>query len=93
MPEKILIADDLIDNEGSPCALGVMFKSRGISSEGIDIEDSRHIGKLLNISRPMAAEIEYINDECSYRDKFEHPTLRWLRVRAWVDENLLDVIQ
>lgn len=86
MPEKRLIADELVTDSGQVCAIGVVCKARGIDVTGVDIHDPDRVGQLVGISRSMAAEIEYENDERPYRD--ETPEERWTRMRRWVDENL-----
>lgn len=86
MPVKKLIAEELISKQGEVCAIGAVCKSRGLDVSGVDIEDSTEVGKLVNISRQMAAEIEYENDEGVYD---ETPGQRWVRMRKWVADNLL----
>lgn len=84
MPEKILISDDLIDEEGNCCAIGVVCKARGIDVSGVDVGDPESVGSLVDISRSMAAEIEFEND-CDFSYSDESPEDRWVRMRKWVD--------
>ncbi len=86
MPEKKLIADQLVTPTGEVCAIGVICKSRGLNTADVDFYDADTVGKLVGISRSMAAEIEYENDErgrCG-----ETPEQRWVRMRDWVAENI-----
>lgn len=93
MPEKRLIAEELVTNAGEVCAIGVICKARGIDVTDVDVEDADKIGKLVGIARSMAAEIEYENDKRSWHNDErswhnETPEQRWTRMRAWVAENL-----
>lgn len=85
MPEKRLVADLLVDH-GEVCAMGAVAIRRGLDVSGIDPDDSERVGSLFGISRMMAAEISYINDEVGR--SVETPEQRWDRVRKWVAENL-----
>lgn len=85
MEEKILIHGDLI-NENGCCAIGVVCKARNVNTAGVDVEDASAVGNLVNISKSMAAEIEYINDEDGPYN--ETPSERWVRVRKWVAKQL-----
>lgn len=82
MPEKILIAEELIDGEGDCCTIGVVVKSRGLDPKSCDYDEPEEVGGLVGISSIMAAEIEFVNDEMGKRD--ETPSDRWIRVRKWV---------
>lgn len=86
MPEKRLIADALIDDEGV-CAIGAVCKARGLDVSQIDDEDSAVVGRLVNIADCMAAEIAFINDE---ERGFITPEQRWDHVRKWVKSYILD---
>lgn len=88
MPEKVLIAEELIDEEGDCCTLGVVCKARGLDVEKIDYEDPDSVGKALGIASCMAAEIEYENDE-NWWGRGETPQQRWERMRKWVDSKIL----
>jgi len=85
MPEKTLIADELVDANGDCCALGAVCKARNLDLVGVDYFDSHYVGKVLGIAPAMAAEIAYMNDE--WWDKWNNPETppeRWARMRAWV---------
>jgi hypothetical protein len=85
MPEKVLIADELIDNDGYCCAIGVVCQARGVDVSTVDYEDARSVAKAVGIARAMAAEIEFENDfDC----RRETPEQRWKRMRLWVDKHL-----
>ena len=89
MPEKVLIANDLIDTEGGCCAIGVVCKSRGIDAcdiAAVDPDDPDRVAALVDISPTMAAEIEFMNDEWGRWD--ETPAARWQRMRKWLEELL-----
>lgn len=86
MPEKRLIAHELVTGAGEMCTIGVVCKSRGIDVSGVDVEDADRVGLLVGIARSMAAEIEYENDEAGRHD--ETPEQRWTRMRKWVSDNM-----
>jgi hypothetical protein len=85
MPVKRLVRSELITEPGEVCSIGAVCKKRNIDVKDVDIYDPEAVGKLVNISRAMAAEIEYENDE----RPDETPEKRWIRMRKWVDENLI----
>lgn len=97
MPVKELIADELIDDEGQCCTIGVVCKARGVDVSKIDYEDPEQVGNAVNIARPLAAEIEYENDEYQQwsRDADgkwiqdgETPAARWTRMRKFVESQI-----
>lgn len=86
---KKLIAGDLVDAQGECCALGAVALARNLDLSGSEeiINYPELVGEFFGISRAMAAEIQYINDEdfpwLLYKAQ-EKPEERWNRVRAWV---------
>ena len=88
MPEKVLITDVLIDDEGNCCTMGVICKSRGIDPTTIDELDAEDVGKKLDIAKHLAADIAFYNDEDGCSE--ETCEARWVRMRAWVAERLND---
>lgn len=88
MPEKKLIAHELVTATGECCAIGVVCKARSIDTSKVDIENADEVGALVGIARSLAAEIEYENDEVGRWD--ETPERRWTRMRKWVSDNLID---
>lgn len=85
MPEKILIAEELIDSDGCCCTIGVVCKARGIDVGNLDYEVPEYVGEAVGIARCLAAEIAYMNDEWA---PIETPEQRWTRMRKWVSDNL-----
>ena len=81
MPEKVLIANDLVNEDGEHCALGVVGEKRGIETSTLDPEESETVAEAFDIADALAREITYINDEGGSYD--ETPQQRWVRVRAW----------
>ena len=98
MPVKELIAEELINEEGECCTIGVVCKARGIDVSKVDPEDWKTVGDVVGIAGALAAEIEYENDECGYRYSKtpdgksvwgqETPAERWQRMRKWVESKL-----
>lgn len=94
MPVKELIAHELVDADGACCTIGVVCKARGIVlTDGyvrtIDEDCPDEVGALVGIAASMAAEIEFVNDECGpmwngERGVGEAPAERWQRMRRWV---------
>lgn len=91
MPEKKLIAGDLVTPAGECCTIGVVCKARGVNVEGVDVYDPEAVSSLVGISSMMAQEIEYLNDEVGRyhvdengRYRPEKPEERWQRMREWV---------
>jgi hypothetical protein len=91
LPEKVLIANRLQEPEtGCVCALGAVGLKRGVAlaplEPAAEDSDGETLGEAFNIARQLALEVEYVNDEGSYRT--ETPRQRWERVRAWAIDNL-----
>jgi hypothetical protein len=86
MPVKALIANDLINDQGDCCTIGVVCKARGLDVKWVDVGDPASVAKVVDIAKPLAAEIEYENDEGSYRN--ETPEERWERMRRWVEKQI-----
>lgn len=80
MPEKELVADSLVTQEGDYCTLGVVGAARGIDMTNLDPEDPDAVGKAFDISPAMVSEIVYFNDETGW-DYVEVP---WVK-RNWSD--------
>lgn len=79
---KQLIADEL-EAEGSVCAIGAVGRARGISMAGIDPEDTETLAARFGISRALACEIMFENDERAFW-RTEAPEARYSRMRAWI---------
>jgi hypothetical protein len=86
MPEKALIAQELIDERGGCCAIGAVCKARAIDVSRVDYEDQDSVARKIGVARCMAAEIAYMNDEACRQ--IETPGERWVRMRKWAAENI-----
>lgn len=80
MPEKRLIADAL-ETDGEVCAIGAAGKARGIDMSLLEPEDGDGVAAAFDISRALALEIVYMNDEAFDR---ETPEERFLKMREWI---------
>lgn len=91
MPEKVLIAEKLIDHEDDDavCALGAVGVKRGIAMEQLDPEEPEDIAEAFDVAQQLAREITYVNDEGG--NYGETPQQRWERVRAWAVRHILPV--
>lgn len=78
LPEKKLIAEELVEQDGQVCALGAVGKARGLDMSAIDPTDYDSIDGHFGIANAMAREIIWINDEVN-GDWFETegPPHRW----------------
>jgi hypothetical protein len=85
MPVKELIAHELVAESGACCAIGSVCKARGIDTSDIFADCPDSVGKAVGISRLLAAEIEFMNDEWS---PGESPEERWGRMRKWVAQHI-----
>lgn len=86
MPEKALITNELISQDGGFCAIGVVCKARALDVSTIDYDDADVVAKAIGIASSMAREIAFLNDEEGTSN--ETPAQRWTRMRKWVDANL-----
>jgi hypothetical protein len=85
MPEKRLIANELINPVGEVCAIGAVCKKRNLDVSQVNIEDPEEVAKLVKISKALAAEIEGENDD---GPRGETPEGRFMRIRQWVSDRL-----
>lgn len=92
MPVKELAADSLVSADGQFCTLGALGAARGMPMETLVPDDPEGVAEKFGIATAMVREIVYENDECGpwlpYPQK-ETRAHRWLRMRAWVDGNIL----
>lgn len=63
LPEKKLIANELVEADGQVCALGAVAKARALDTTQIDAYDHDSIHSHFGIANAMAREIIWINDE------------------------------
>lgn len=88
MPVKELAAHELVEEDGSVCALGAVGVSRGIPNLAeIDAHDERAVAEAFGIPRALACEIMYVNDEMPKWLNMSSAS-RWLCVREWVEQQL-----
>lgn len=95
LPQKRLVADEMLSPTGEVCALGSVGVRRGMDAElleGLTEDAPDDVAKHFGIAYALAAEIVYVNDEARlpYYGPWrpESPEARWQRVRAWVVEHL-----
>lgn len=93
LPEKRLIAEDLILKQDSPdgkagdvCALGALGVARKIDMSEIDPYDACQVAPAFDIAEALAREVVYVNDEDTYM--METPEARFIRVRKWVESQI-----
>ena len=88
MPEKRLVAGDLVTPEGECCAMGAVAIRRGLDVSGVDETERDQVAQAFGIAEALAAEIAFENDEREARWRPETPEERWKRMRAWVESQL-----
>lgn len=86
MPDKRLIADELVTEHGEVCALGCVGKARGVVDiDTIDPAEHDILATRFDVAACLIQEIEWMNDEYVTDAT---PEFRWARVRKWVEENI-----
>lgn len=86
LPEKRIIASQLIGNGGECCSIGAVCKARGTDVTLVDCENPKAVAFAVGVAESMAAEIEFMNDE--WCGRHESPADRWARMRAWAVDQL-----
>lgn len=81
LPEKRLIAEELVTHDGDVCAMGAVCKARGLDVSQIDPEESEQVAAAVGLAEAMVREIAYWNDDFYG----ETPERRWTRMRAWIE--------
>lgn len=92
MPTKRLIAGNIQDSSGQVCAFGALDPTAPAYREDDwdDYDHPRKLAKHFGIAPALASEIVYMNDEAlSWREKDEAPEQRWIRMRAWVETQIV----
>lgn len=90
MPEKKLVANELVTGEGEVCALGALAQYRKVDIAALEIgsgdpdddwEDSDWAALVgaFDVAEQLTRETMYMNDECCSGNEVE----RWNRVRSW----------
>lgn len=93
MPEKRLIADDLI-REGAVCAIGSVGVARGIDMAKLDPDYPSDVAKAFGIAPALVQEMEFENDEtlgwdaAAQRSVRFTPEQRWRHMRDWCETKL-----
>jgi hypothetical protein len=90
MPEKALIAEELVTPTGEVCALGCLARARGVDVSGVAPDDPENVAKLFGVSESLIREITYHNDEHVqwWGRRGDDPAERWRCVRSWVASQL-----
>ena len=84
MPVKRLITAQIMNQDGEVSILGSVEPL-----DEVDLYDTEAVAQHFGIAPAMAAELVYLNDECS-PVLGETPEERWTRMRAWVVEHIYD---
>lgn len=85
MPEKALIASELVTEDGDVCALGCAAVARGIDLTDCDPGDTEYLAETLDVAVQLIREIAYENDEGGWKETSEE---RWSRMRRWVEHHI-----
>src|SRR5271154_3738655 len=62
MPDKKLIAEELVTPGGEVCAIGTVMQKRGIDASDIQSDDHDRIAQVMGIAPALVREIECVND-------------------------------
>lgn len=99
LPEKRLIAEELVTPEGECCLMGAVAQRRGTDVRDIDPDEREEVSQAMQIATALACEIAEENDK--YRDDYvwtldghklrpgETPEERFTRMRNWVLRNII----
>lgn len=87
MPVKRLVTGELETN-GEVCAIGAVGRARSIDMSHIDPEDGDTVAATFGISRVLALEIVYMNDEAFDNYWCKTPEARFEKMREWVLDNI-----
>ena len=87
LPDKRLIAEKLIENDGEVCAIGSVGLLLKMDMTNLDPENHEQLADAFDISPALVKEIEFINDDdFGYRTS---PEERFNGVRKWAIGNLI----
>lgn len=90
MPVKRLIAGNIKDDAGQVCALGALDPNAPkYDGWDDDYDHPRKLAKHFGIAPALASEIVYMNDEYDWGCAGETPEARWIRMRAWVEKQIV----
>lgn len=78
LPNKRLVSQELVTDDGDVCAMGAVCKVRGVDVSAIDPDDYSTVAGTMGLSEAMVREIAYENDERSLT-----PEKRWESMRKW----------
>lgn len=91
MPVKELV-DEVLEEDGAYCALGVLGAARGIDLSALDTYDHQLLATTFGVSETLARHVMYENDERSFwqphMTEQQERERRWRRVRNWVESEL-----
>jgi len=63
MPEKRLVAEDIVREDGACCALGALAKAEGVDVSDLHPEDAPRVAETFDIAPSLAREIVWENDD------------------------------
>lgn len=87
MPEKALIADEIVDDHGECCAIGAVALARGMDVSTLDPEDPDGVAAAFDVSQALVREITYMNDEWIHNPSAQR---RWQYMRDWVERQIIE---
>lgn len=89
LPEKKLVADELVTPSGEVCAIGSVMVKRGLTDQAVKLDtyDADGIAKVVGIAPALVKELESINDNWgSWHDISDER--RFEIVREWAIANI-----
>ena len=90
MPDKRLIKNELVTEDGDVCALGCLGMARSVPGlKLIDPYEHDYLANLFDVASCLIQEVEYENDEFLR----ETPEQRWERMRKWCDAHIEERVE
>ena len=86
LPEKKLVANYLVTEDGCFCAMGAVASARGVDTSGIDPYDREGVAGIMGIAEALSNEIAFENDGDYYGDRSDEA--RWSYMRNWAEGNI-----
>ena len=88
MPEKKLVAHDLVTDEGEVCALGAAGIAHGIPVHDVKPDDHDELARRFDVAPALIKETEFVNDD-DFGYSVPTDERRWQLVRNWAEDCLI----
>lgn len=94
LPERKLVTNRLVEDDGCVCTLGALAKARGVDLSAADDAYDQDgdaeelgvtLGEVFDVAPQLAQEVMYWNDEAYWSLT---PERRWKAMHDWICENI-----